>query len=119
MLHAEDRKYRGEKRGISRQPDIGRRNPVATQSVNAILQPILGDIPIDKGVRGDGRKTKNEQQSKRERRQGRKQKEPEMLPHDLAHVSNISRFGPSRRISALNSEKVTSRASDFLCVPCG
>jgi hypothetical protein len=62
VLHTKDGEYPGEKRGISRQPDIGGRNPVTAQSVNSMLQPVLGNVPIDKGVGRDCRKTENEQQ---------------------------------------------------------
>ena len=63
MFHPEDGKHGGQECGVSRQADVGGRNLVRTaQAVNAMLQPILGDVAINEGVVGDGRETKQEKQ---------------------------------------------------------
>ena len=63
VFHPENGEHGGQERGISRQPDVGGRNLVRTaQAVNAMLQPVLGDVAINKRIVGDGRETKQEKQ---------------------------------------------------------
>ena len=59
VFHTEDGKHCGQKRGISRQPDVRRRNLVRTaQAVDPMLQPVFGDVTVNEGIGGDAGKRK-------------------------------------------------------------
>ena len=90
MLHAKNGKDGSQKRGISRQADVGGRNRVRpAQSVNSMAQPVLGDVAVHEGIGGHSGKAKDEKQAQPDRCQGHVQKEAKMLAHQLAHVKNI------------------------------
>ena len=109
MLHSENCKHCREKCGISREAYESRRDFLRpAQAIDSMLQPVLGDVSINKGIRGYCRKAKNEQKAQGNRRQRRPKKETEMVAHQLAHATNIPqrhwRFVP---VSHLGSRAVT------------
>ena len=96
-------KMKRQKCGISRQPNVSRRNFVRTaQAVDAVLQPVLGDVAVDEGI-GEWRETKQEEQPQPERGAWRTRKKPKVLAHKLAHAKNIPCFAVG--IAGVHSQK--------------
>ena len=90
VLHAKYGKRGSQKRRISRQADVRGGNLIRTaQAVNAMLQPVLGDVAVDEGIGGDGRETKQEQEPQPQGGERDPQKKSEVLAHELAHAKNI------------------------------
>jgi hypothetical protein len=54
-----------------------------------MLKPVLGNVSVHEGVRGDAGESKKEEEPQRDGGQGGEQKEPKMLAHKLAHPKNI------------------------------
>ena len=53
-------------------------------AVNAVLQPVHGDIGVEAGIVDDAGKMQDKEQPKRERQPGRRQKESSILTHQFA-----------------------------------
>src|ERR1700674_2661529 len=90
MLHSKNSKHCREKCGISRKAAAGGRNFLRpTEAVDSMLQPVLGDVSVNEGIRGHCREAKNEQKAQGNRRKRHPKKETEMVAHQLAHATNI------------------------------
>src|SRR5207253_6849983 len=93
VVWSENRKYQGQKCGISRQPYVGGNDvSVIADAVNTVLEPVLGDIRVDLRIINDGGKSDNKEEPQRHGCQRRGQKEPGIFAHKLAHAANIPRF---------------------------
>src|SRR5207245_7063539 len=78
---------------ISWQTDVGRRNFFRlAQAVNAVLQPVFGNVAVNERIRSDSWKTKNKEQPQRNPSENCKEQVAEILAHELAHAANITRF---------------------------
>ena len=89
MLHTEYGKHGNQKRGISGQADVSGRYLGAAEAIDAVLQPILGDVAVDKGIGDDGREAKQEKNPQPKGGQRDPKKKSEVSAHELAHAKNI------------------------------
>ena len=55
-----------------------------------MLQPVLGDVAVDKRIARDSREPKNEQKAQRDCGNGCDQKEAGMFAQQFAHGGNIT-----------------------------
>src|SRR5207247_3652913 len=93
VLHAEDGEDEREKCWISWQTDVGRRNFFRpAQAVNAVLQPVFGNVAVNERIRSDSWKTKNKEQPQRNPSENCKEEGAEILAQELAQAANIARL---------------------------
>src|SRR5262249_55256236 len=93
MLHAEDRENGSQECWISRKSyPSGDRALRSAHGVYSVLQPVLGDIPVDERICGDSREAEDENQAQQHCCNRRHQKEPWVLAYQLTHAWNITFF---------------------------
>ena len=68
IVRSEDGEDRGQECGISRQPGKGRHDRAGIgNAVDAVMEPVFGDVGVKAGVVHDGRKAEDAQEPQAER----------------------------------------------------
>ena len=91
VVFPEDGEHNREKSRISRQPHAGRGDPVVVgETVDSVVQPVIGDLSVHQGIVGDVGKGEEKEQTHGDGREEGEEKEAKVLPHQVAHALNIT-----------------------------
>src|SRR5581483_2812267 len=102
MLHAEDGEDEGQERRISRQANVSGRNFFgAAEAVDAVLEPVFGNVAINKRVGHNSRKAENKQQPQSNSGGGEDYKKSQVFADQGAHLGNILEFRNPQRSTCL------------------
>ena len=81
-------KIAARKAGIAGQAGVGRHGAgEPSQAIDAMPQPVLGDVTVAERVDGDGGKAKQEEEAQSYSRQRRPKKETRIFAQQFAHAA--------------------------------
>src|ERR1019366_1399287 len=108
MLASEQQEAGSQKRGIAGQADPGRPRPLGmAQPVDAVLEPVLGDVPVNQRIAGYMRESNVEEKPQRESGQCDQQ---EVLPRLPEHAPERQPLSSPQRV-ALRFQHVANIAA--------